>query len=117
MTNLAARILSVLFAIAIDIGVAAAQPKTKPAQRPVPGAASQAVVDDSKYCVSGSAGFLTSEEQGIESSRLKCKSGDTIIIPAARTRIIARLCDFTRTIATAEANVVCVLTGTDRAER
>ena len=109
----AARMAASIVIIAIVIDVVAAQSQTPP--RAAPRAASPA--DKSGYCISGSAGFLISEDQGIAESKSKCKRGDTVIIPAARTRIIARLCDFTKSILTAGENAVCVLTGTDRAER
>ena len=95
--------------IAITIEAAAAQSPTRAAPRTASPADS--------YCISGSAGFLVSEDQGIAESKSKCKRGDTVVIPAAKTRIIARLCDFTKSIFTAGENAVCVLTGTDRPER
>lgn len=108
-----ARLTVSLIVIAAMLDTAIGQtPQRLPAPRPAP-----LNVEASHYCVSGSAGFLTSEEQGIEATKLKCKRGDTLIIPAAKTRIVARLCDFTRAVIVAEGNVVCVLAGIDRAER
>ena len=108
----------VISAAMLDAAVAQSppiQPSPRPSARAAPPPAAGS--DNTSYCVSGAAGFLTSEEHGIEATRSKCKRGDTMIIPATRTRIIARLCDFTKAVVTAEGNVVCVLTGTDRPER
>jgi len=99
------------------LGDAIAQVTSPPPLRAVTKPAPAGTPDGSGYCVSGSAGFLSSEDQGIAESRSKCKRGDSVIIPTAHARIIARLCDFTKSIVPAGGNVVCVLTGADRPER
>jgi hypothetical protein len=68
------------------------------------------------YCVGAVASFFTSDPAGTEAA-LKCAKGDTIAIPANKTRIIARLCDFDKSLAVADGSVICALNGGERGEK
>jgi hypothetical protein len=68
------------------------------------------------YCVAAAGSFLTSDPAGIEAA-LRCAKGDIIAIPASKTRIIARLCDFDKSLAVADGSVICALNGGDRGEK
>jgi hypothetical protein len=68
------------------------------------------------YCVGATGIFLTSDPAGIEAA-LKCAKGDIIAIPASKTRIIARLCDFDKSLAVADGSVICALNGGERGEK
>lgn len=83
------------------------------------GAHGQGTVEPSPsaYCVAGSAGFLLSESKGVSELRQKCRRGDTIVIPAVSAVSIASVCDFSRAVVHAGANVVCVILGYERGRR
>jgi hypothetical protein len=81
-----------------------------------PAFAQPALVAPTSYCVGAVAGFMTSDPAGTEAA-LKCAKGDIIAIPDERTRIIARLCDFDKSLAVAGGFVICVLNGGERSEK
>ena len=65
------------------------------------------------YCGSGSAALALGS--GTAMSRLaevrqKCRPGDTIFVPTANPAVIAKICDFSRTIVSTGYDVVCVVT-------
>jgi hypothetical protein len=47
----------------------------------------------------------------------KCARGDTIVIPAKSASAVARLCDFSQAVVTAEDHVVCVLVMPERVSK
>jgi hypothetical protein len=44
----------------------------------------------------------------------KCAKGDTIIIPAGSGSVVARVCDFTRSMILAGGNVICMMQDGER---
>lgn len=70
----------------------------------------------SSYCAAGSAGFQKSDAAGI-AGLAKCVRGDTIIIPAGDGDVVARVCDFTKSIVTSGGYTVCVMQGEMRASK
>jgi hypothetical protein len=81
-----------------------------------PAFAQPALAAPTSYCVGAVFGFFTSDTAGIEAAP-KCAKGDVIAIPSEKTRIIALLCDFDKSLAVAGGSVICVLNGGERSEK
>ena len=98
---------SILVAAAAKAQAPASAPQPKPAlPRPVV----------SLYCLPVSAGFLESEAKASDEMK-KCSAGDTIVVPARSAGAIARMCDFSKSIAAVGDNVVCAMVMPERASR
>ena len=69
----------------------------------------------SQFCGVTSA-FAISREEGLAELK-KCQGGDTVLIPATSLHLVARFCDFTKSMVSTGDRVVCVLQGGDRAIR
>jgi hypothetical protein len=81
------------------------------AQTPVP-------LDGPAFCVSGSASLL-SDEPDVDAVTRQCRVGDTIGINnnvKGAGMLIARLCDFTKSIVPYGSATICVFGG-DRGQR
>ena len=70
----------------------------------------------SSYCLPVSAGFLESEAKASDEMK-KCSAGDTIVVPARSAGVIARMCDFSKSIIVFGDNVVCAMVFPERASR
>ena len=70
----------------------------------------------SSYCLPVSAGFLESEAKASDEMK-KCSAGDTIVVPARSAGVIARMCDFSKSIIVLGDNVVCAMVFPERASR
>jgi hypothetical protein len=60
------------------------------------------------YCLAASAAFLESESKAFDELK-KCVRGDTVVIPAKSASIVARMCDFSKSMVATADYVVCVL--------
>jgi hypothetical protein len=65
-----------------------------------------------QFCGVSSA-FAISREEGLAELR-KCQGGDTVLIPATSLNLVARFCDFTKSMVSAGDRIACVLQGGDR---
>ena len=70
----------------------------------------------SAYCLAASAAFLESDAKASDEVR-KCTRGDTVVIPSRNASAVARMCDFSKAVATLGDNVVCVLVSPERVSR
>jgi len=86
------------------------------AQQAAPAAKQTTAPAQSFYCVSAAAGFLTSEAQGFTALR-QCSRGDTIVIPSGSTMVVARICDFNKSIIFAGGSIVCQIVVPERPKR
>ncbi len=66
----------------------------------------------SQFCGVTSA-FAISREEGLAELK-KCQGGDTVLIPATSLNLVARFCDFTKSMVSAGDRIACVLEGGDR---
>lgn len=112
-------------AIAVVISFAAAQADAQVQLTPQPNSAPeiaprkprpQPAASTSSYCQAGSGGFLMSEAKGYAAIGA-CSRGDTIIIPGGSTSVIARVCDFSKSIVQVSDNIVCVMVVPERGKR
>jgi hypothetical protein len=62
----------------------------------------------SAYCLPASVAFLESDAKASDEVR-KCARGDTVVIPSRNASAVARMCDFSKSVAALGENVVCVL--------
>jgi hypothetical protein len=102
---------ALILATLIASGAASAQtplPPTLPAPKTAP--------PTSQYCLPASAGFLDSDAKASDEMR-KCVKGDTIVVPARNPGAVARMCDFSKSIAAFGESVVCVMVFPERANR
>ena len=111
-------------AIAVVISFAAAQADAQVQLTPQPNSAPEIAPRKSRsqpaatssYCQAGSGGFLMSEAKGYAAIGA-CSRGDTIIIPGGSTSVIARVCDFSKSIVQVSDNIVCVMVVPERGKR
>jgi hypothetical protein len=107
MNQILVVLASVLIISAAKAQAPAAAPQSKPPlRRPVV----------SSYCLPVSAGFLESEAKASDEMK-KCSAGDTIVVPARSAGVIARMCDFSKSIIVVGDNVVCAMVFPERASR
>jgi hypothetical protein len=77
----------------------------KPSTGRDPGAA------EASYCAAGSVALMMASglSEGQEALRARCRPGDTVIVPAAQSGVIASACDLSKPVVSAGLNVFCTL--------
>jgi hypothetical protein len=103
-------------ALILAILMASSAANAQVALPPTPAASPKAPPPTSLYCLPASAGFLESDAKASDEMR-KCAKGDTIVVPARNPGAVARMCDFSKSIAAFGESVVCVMVFPERTNR